>query len=366
MKAVGGGLEAAAGAAVSFVPVPGARVLGFFLVAHGADTAAAGVRQAASGDETRTLFSQSVSKGAELLGADKEAAYQWGEGADMAAGMVGPAFAEHALTSPNFARSLLPRSSNAEIPRAEPTPDPAQWQTPVNGDVPNVKPAETPAPPASAAPQADVIDLAKRRAEKLAAGRAKVVEQRGKVAVGAEDHPTVAAYSDEEIAHSRQELESRHVSDDTYDPSRYERLDTAPQRLSEYNPWRGDSNLLGQRLESEANLPKPGEGYEAHHIVPANEPAAQELRNFLRERGWKDINDADNGVWLQRENRGGNVDAAYKHEFTFDRNYYNREYFHRIEDILMRDPNITPAGIRFKLRQIRSFLMKGQLPPENL
>ncbi len=101
-------------------------------------------------------------------------------------------------------------------------------------------------------------------------------------------------------------------------------------------------------------------------MVPAGEERAAALRDFMRKRGWKDINDADNGVWLPRGSQAQNLGGEFKHEFTFDQGHFDDEYFQRLEDILMRDPKISPSGLRLKLRGIRTYLMRGQLPPASL
>ena len=91
-----------------------------------------------------------------------------------------------------------------------------------------------------------------------------------------------------------------------------------------------------------------------------------QIYGVLENRGFTDINDADNGVWLPRNAQTGNVGAAFKHEFTFDDPAFNRAYFRRLEQILMRDPKISVSTIRLKLRGIRASLLNGQLPPRNL
>jgi hypothetical protein len=225
---------------------------------------------------------------------------------------------------------------------------------------------------------AEVIDLAEVR-EKVArdkeAARAREVGKKGergrrkKVAAGAENDPTVAAFSDEDIEESLADASRTHRGDErTFDPEDFgaENIRKRPNvGTYEYNPWHGDSRLLGQRLR-ESGWPKPGEGYQAHHIVPSNEPPAQRLRDFLRDRGFEDINHPDNGVWLPTGSQTGNVGAEFKHEFTFNDPAFRNEYFTRLEEILMSDSKISRATIHLKLRSIRTYLKKGELPPPNI
>ena len=112
-------------------------------------------------------------------------------------------------------------------------------------------------------------------------------------------------------------------------------------------------------------MPMPGVGYQAHHIVPSGEPAARRLIAFLKSHGFQDINHEDNGVWLPTGSQTKNLEAEFKHEFTFDSASFNGKYFERLEEILMSKP-IGRAGIHMKLRSIRMFLKDGKLPPANL
>jgi hypothetical protein len=139
-------------------------------------------------------------------------------------------------------------------------------------------------------------------------------------------------------------------------------IEVVPQPMGAYYDFAGDSRLLGRRL-AEAGMPKPSTVHQAHHIVPANEAAAQQVRDFLRSRGFTDINHVDNGVWLPTGRSNPNVTAEFLHDYTFGRANYNAEYFHRLEDILMSNPNITPKQIGDRLRWIRSYLQEGKLPP---
>jgi hypothetical protein len=64
------------------------------------------------------------------------------------------------------------------------------------------------------------------------------------------------------------------------------------------------SEILGAALEK-IGEPKPGDNYEAHHIIPWNHPDAEPARSILEEVGI-DINDAANGVWLANVPKGSN------------------------------------------------------------
>jgi hypothetical protein len=210
----------------------------------------------------------------------------------------------------------------------------------------------------------NVIDLAAKRQRRVANQKARTQQEKRqrRMAAGAENQPL--AYNDEEIdeiiaEQTYVELEDQgQLSLDDF--PRENVRETRHIRTFEYDPWVGDSTLLGERL-SASGIPKTGPNYEAHHIIPSNEPNAERLRAFLRKRGFKDINHPDNGVWLPRGFRTGNIEGEFIHDFTFE-----REYFERLEEILMRDPNITPSGIHLKLRSIRMFLKKGRLPSPDL
>ncbi len=228
------------------------------------------------------------------------------------------------------------------------------------------KPAAAPAQTAKKEATVTNIEDARRKRELAAQAKARakpaVVER--KIAVGAENQPTVAQYGDDEISEHITEQTQHHGSGDQLNHGDVppENVRDRPNiRATEYDPWVGDSKLLGQRLG-----PPPGPGYEAHHIVPSGEAESETLRTFLKDRGWKDINDADNGVWLPRGSQTENVTGSFRHEFTFDSEHLGDNYFRRLEEILMKDPKITSNGIRLKLRGIASYLRKGEFPPSNL
>jgi hypothetical protein len=217
--------------------------------------------------------------------------------------------------------------------------------------------------------QADnVVSLDEFRAKKLAEERAKAairLRQR-KLAAGAENEGPSAKFTDteEEFAEHIQGEQDKFGGNriDEEDPVANSR--TRHQRLGETDLNQGDSQLLGNNLRA-AGFEKPGAHYEAHHMVPSGEPQAAELQELLRKKGIP-INDADNGVWLPRDNRSGNLGAEYKHEFTFDTEALGSEYFDLLKTILVKEPPLGAAAIRLKLRNIRSFLSSGKLPPPTL
>ena len=169
----------------------------------------------------------------------------------------------------------------------------------------------------------------------------------------------------EDIASSMEALKTRDpgmqgkVVQGEFPPENIQRGRTT--RTTEYDPAVGDSALLGDKLRR-AGLKPAGPDDQAHHMIPSNEPMADQVRNFITERGFKDINDVDNGVWLPTRTDAPNLGAAYKHEFTFDNAQFGGEYFHRLEDIFMVE-GITEKGIRLRLRMLRDALLRGELPP---
>ncbi len=84
--AIFGALEVLGGGVLLFTPEPTmlTKVGGSVLGAHGVDTFQAGVRQAWTGHETKTLTNDSSAALAELLGADEATAKRIGDGVDLA------------------------------------------------------------------------------------------------------------------------------------------------------------------------------------------------------------------------------------------------------------------------------------------
>lgn len=266
---------------------------------------------------------------------------------------------------PSPPQKATPKTTSEATPIERGRQYPKSAQTKANEAATAATGKETTSAAAAERPNVSNLDAARQR--KLAQTRAKPVARQGKRAVGAENQP-VAVYTDEEIGESIAEQTATPGHSEPFNPGDVPDANvrkTRTVRTTEYDPQVGDSGLLGDRL-AKADLPKPGPNYEAHHIVPADEPRAAALREFLEQRGFRDINDVDNGVWLPRGSRAQNIGGEFKHEFTFDNPHFNDEYFTRLEDILMKDPKIRPAGIRFKLRQIRMFLKQGKLPPPML
>jgi hypothetical protein len=209
----------------------------------------------------------------------------------------------------------------------------------------------------------NVIDLQAERERRAALARARTqqVARRQRLAAGAEgDTPMASAFDDEEIAEVMQQEQSRGVdSDRALDPgdlneprsSRHARLGDA----SLGSP----SEILGRRLRA-AGFDPPGPGYEAHHIIPIDDPRAAHLQELLESRGI-DINSPDNGVWLPRGADTPNVGGEFRHEFTFD-----DEYFETINEILTAPtesgrPPSTPT-LRLRLRNMRTQMMSGRMP----
>jgi hypothetical protein len=133
-----------------------------------------------------------------------------------------------------------------------------------------------------------------------------------------------------------------------------------PFNMHEYDPRVGDSRLLSFRMRR-AGIKRPGKGYQAHHMIPGAEPEAKQVRDFLFDHGFKDINDPDNGVFLPTHKKFPNIEGEFKHEFTFDRADYGGEYFRRLEDIFMVE-DITEEGIRLRLQMLAQALKNGRLP----
>lgn len=108
-----------------------------------------------------------------------------------------------------------------------------------------------------------------------------------------------------------------------------------PKRLlDDFDPYDidCDSEKLGDNLEKEG-YPRPGDDYQAHHIVPCGEnriwakEAVEARRIFYKYLGKEHINDAVNGVWV----RGGREHQSKLHN--------RRAYmllFDRLKDVQSR------------------------------
>ena len=81
-----------------------------------------------------------------------------------------------------------------------------------------------------------------------------------------------------------------------------------------------DSRELGDNLIA-GGSPKPGTGYQPHHVVPINDPRAADIQRRLQDARI-DLNSAANGVWLPQ-----NSSVSYKgetpHNETFRDSYFD-------------------------------------------
>jgi hypothetical protein len=139
---------------------------------------------------------------------------------------------------------------------------------------------------------------------------------------------------------------------------------TRTTRATEYDPTVGDPARLGDNL-AKAGRPKPDFGdpaanYQAHHIIPSNE-GPEVLRKLLKRHGL-DINGEYNGIWLPTGSGAINLTAAIKHEFLTG----SQEYFTRLRAILIKVPPLKEKQVIEKLREIASYLNRGELPPPKL
>jgi len=83
------------------------------------------------------------------------------------------------------------------------------------------------------------------------------------------------------------------------------------------------AEALGGALE-EAGEPSPGNNYEPHHIVAANDPRAAPAREVLEKAGIP-VDDWQNGVWLPRagkEPAATTTDAFTDHGGVHTNAYY--------------------------------------------
>ena len=80
----------------------------------------------------------------------------------------------------------------------------------------------------------------------------------------------------------------------------------------------GCSRRLGSAMAG-SGRPRPGEGWEAHHIVAGGDTRADPAREVLERYG---IDDPDNGVWLPGPTAGGGTDAA-SHRPVHTNAYYD-------------------------------------------
>jgi A nuclease family of the HNH/ENDO VII superfamily with conserved AHH len=81
-----------------------------------------------------------------------------------------------------------------------------------------------------------------------------------------------------------------------------------------------DSRELGDNLIA-GGSPKPGTGYQPHHVVPINDPRAADIQRLL-EDAKIDLNSAANGVWLPQNSSVPNSRET-PHNETFRDSYFD-------------------------------------------
>jgi A nuclease family of the HNH/ENDO VII superfamily with conserved AHH len=107
-----------------------------------------------------------------------------------------------------------------------------------------------------------------------------------------------------------------------------------------------DSRELGDNLIA-GGSPKPGTGYQPHHMVPINDPRAADIQRLL-EDAKIDLNSAANGVWLPQNSSVPNSRET-PHNETFRDSYF--DYLDKaFAGVTVR------ADIESRLRQIREDL----------
>ena len=102
-----------------------------------------------------------------------------------------------------------------------------------------------------------------------------------------------SGYSPEEIREHYKEATSFYGSEPQFEDGALPISFDRNKRLSDFDPNVGDSTLLGRNLLERYIYP-PGPGYQAHHIVPSREVAAEAVRELLRDAGIK-INEWKSG-----------------------------------------------------------------------
>jgi A nuclease family of the HNH/ENDO VII superfamily with conserved AHH len=99
-----------------------------------------------------------------------------------------------------------------------------------------------------------------------------------------------------------------------------------PMTYEDYVIYKNNGKILGDNLSRgvpgiRAPEPKPGEGYEPHHMIPSGDKRGAELQERLREVGI-DINEAVNGVWLPKNSDVPN-NGETPHNETFRDSYFD-------------------------------------------
>lgn len=109
---------------------------------------------------------------------------------------------------------------------------------------------------------------------------------------------------------------------------------TLKPRLSASEP----SEVLAKKM-IDSGIPFPGEGFEAHHMIPEGDPRAEWVKNMFDEADLS-LNEAYNGIWLPRGKDVVNPEGVLRHEFTFGDDYFQliEEHFGKFRDMIP-DPN---------------------------
>jgi A nuclease family of the HNH/ENDO VII superfamily with conserved AHH len=81
-----------------------------------------------------------------------------------------------------------------------------------------------------------------------------------------------------------------------------------------------DSRELGDNLIA-GGSPKPGTGYQPHHVIPINDPRAADIQRRLQDARI-DLNSAANGVWLPQNSSVSNKGET-PHNETFRDSYFD-------------------------------------------
>ncbi len=181
--------------------------------------------------------------------------------------------------------------------------------------------------------------------------------------------PTDEQRSTSDTEQSARELRNRGTSDQHVDKREVDEVRRSRHiRERKQGNWdEGDSTVLAKNMTKgrgpNTGRPKPGEGYEAHHIIPSGEPESQELVKILATKGIG-INEEFNGAWLPR-GKAANVTGGYKHEFTFGARGPQNEseyaaYFTLLGGLVKK--NDSADNIRGKIRTLGTFLEQGELP----
>lgn len=169
----------------------------------------------------------------------------------------------------------------------------------------------------------------------------------------------------------------------TYDPNikkpAFDRAIKAGQRFDPTSkklkwPDKPQLDTSGWRLKgrlAEANFHKPGDDYEAHHIVAINALPAEPSRVLLREYGI-DINDANNGAWLPRTPaaaKAAGQPAGVPHGDLHKERYYTRvnERLANAKDAAIKrfgadNKTAIKGALELELNDIRDDLLAGRAP----